>query len=424
MKTILLNLLMLLIPVSMFAQWNMVRFDEYNYFNRSFTITPASVVFTGNGPSFAGSFILRSNDGGATWDSVPLSTPTINYQLDVLFFNDVNNGFAGGLKNITQVFLKTQDNGSSWTEATPDPLSVMPVRSISFVNPQEGFAADEFNIYKTSDAGNTWTTLTPSFAVSDINFNDMDNGYAGGYNGSFAVVMKTDDGGQNWTNVLTASDPFMANSSIDDIDLINNNILFASHLYRNVIYKTLDGGLTWDTLTLPLIYSIQDFDFINANEGHVLSTMGEIFGTTDGGMSWVLEYSVAGGAYGPSVFLNSITFTGISGSNSTGFVCGSSGLIKKFIFGTTGISETLNEEISIYPNPVSLSDGISVKGLRGTYKIEVINALGQTIHAHEGININNGPVNFRSASKLSDGVYMIRIVTGDGSFTSHLIIQR
>src|SRR5688572_26177510 len=116
MKTILLNLLMLLIPVSMFAQWNMVRFDEYNYFNRSFTINPASVIFTGHGPSFAGSFILRSNDGGATWDSIPLSSPTVSYQLDVLFFNDVNNGFAGGVKNNMQVLLKTQDNGSSWTE--------------------------------------------------------------------------------------------------------------------------------------------------------------------------------------------------------------------------------------------------------------------------------------------------------------------
>jgi hypothetical protein len=174
-----------------------------------------------------------------------------------------------------------------------------------------------------------------------------------------------------------------------------------------------------------MIYSIQYFDFINANEGHVLSNMGEIFGTTDGGLTWVLEYSVAGGAYGPSVFLNSITFTGIVGSNSTGFVCGSSGLIKKFIFGTTGITETLTEEISIYPNPASRLNSVSVRGIRGIYKIEILNVLGQTLLVSEGVNDNyEDPIELKSESTLADGIFMLRIRSEAGVSVSSLILKK
>ena len=67
----LLFILTILLPGMVSAQWNMVRFDTYNYFKRVHAVTPNNAFVTGLLVG-GGSFILRSNNGGLIWDSIPL----------------------------------------------------------------------------------------------------------------------------------------------------------------------------------------------------------------------------------------------------------------------------------------------------------------------------------------------------------------
>lgn len=58
----------LLLPLFIKAQWNHVRFDQYNTFSKVFTVTPDTAFVIGAEPMIGENFIVRTNDGGATWD--------------------------------------------------------------------------------------------------------------------------------------------------------------------------------------------------------------------------------------------------------------------------------------------------------------------------------------------------------------------
>ena len=409
----LLFILTVLLPEMVTAQWNMVRFDTHNYFTKAYTVTPNNAVVTGLDAG-TGSFLLRSNNGGLSWDSIALNL-TGNYQLHDLFFTDINNGYAGGLKNANEALIKTSDNGSTWSEITPDPLSSNPITSISFIDPQNGFVAGQSSIYKTIDGGVNWTSVSPGFAISDISFLDMINGYACGEANTNAIVMKTNDGGQTWSNLLTVTSPLVFVNNMEKLVVVNQNIIFSSFQYLNTLYRTINGGLSWDTITLPLIYAIQDYDFVDANIGHVLSSMGEIFGTIDGGLTWNLEYAVASGAYGPSVFLNSISFSG-----TTGYVCGSNGLIKKYSVSTGIDDHNLAESVSLYPNPVSASNILYINGITGSCTIEILNKFGQMVLKQNGKTEENQVM--LNKIKLQAGVYTINIYNNKTRYTGKLVI--
>ena len=386
-------------PGFLFAQWSPVRFDQYNYFNKITTVTANTAI--ASGITGGGTFFLRTNDGGITWDSISTNTPWNTYSFIELNFTDVNNGYAGGLNNSYQVLLKTIDNGSIWTDVTPDPASIDPVGSVSFLDPMNGYASNGTDIYRTTDGGQGWTSVNAGFNVKDIAFTDMDHGYACGSLSPDAVVMKTIDGGQTWNNVLSVSLPFFIGTMLK-VDVINPDVVFSAGEYSNILFRTIDGGITWDTLNLSMIFQVEDFDFISASEGHLVSSMGEIFVTTDGGLTWTMEYSVASGAYGPLVFLKSLSFVG-----STGYVCGSNGLIKKHSITPTGLLEAAGQSlITMYPNPAGANDIITISGITGQYVLEIFNTSGQFLMSRQsdGKSLHK---NFN----LTSGIYTVKIAT-------------
>src|ERR1700741_3472417 len=112
-----------MLPVVLKAQWNHVRFDQSNIFRKVFAVTANDAFALGTGPITGEYFMIRTGDGGATWDSIAINNSS-TYEPTELFFKDINNGFMGGTKNnATQALLRTTDNGTTWTEITPDPSS-------------------------------------------------------------------------------------------------------------------------------------------------------------------------------------------------------------------------------------------------------------------------------------------------------------
>ena len=100
--------------------------------------------------------------------------------------------------------VKTLDGGKTWQPVTPVTHTV----SISFYNAEDGFglgaAFDVGAILKTTNGGQTWTVAgsAPGCAnAKAIGFVDSDNGYVDRYDGS---RIKTTDGGKTWTVVSPA----------------------------------------------------------------------------------------------------------------------------------------------------------------------------------------------------------------------------
>lgn len=412
-------ILLIVFPEMIFAQWHMVRFDSISYFNKTFAITDNTMFVGGNVSVSANDFMLRTNNGGTSWDSIPLITGASSFNVVDIFFNSINEGFVGGLKNGRQLLIKTVDNGNSWNEITPDTLSLGHIRTISFINPQEGYVANQTSLYKTINGGANWTTLIPGFFIEKICFLDMNTGFASGELNSYGVVMKTADGGQTWNNVLTSLSPFFLGSTMDRLDVINHNELYSSLSYSNRMFRSVDGGVTWDTIDVPNIFEIQDFDFTDSNEGHLVSKMGEIFGTNDGGQNWTLEYAVSGGFYGPSIYLNSISF-----AESAGYVCASDGLIKKFTKLSSGIDIGFtNEKALMFPNPIQSGMTLFVSSIEGDYNLEIIDNIGKVVFYQKGKVSKNELISVNDF-RLPQGIYNVLLTKGESTSSEKLIIVK
>ncbi len=139
---------------------------------------------------------------------------------------------------------------------------------------------------------------TPSFAqwksvLKDSNIDlacfalNVNTCFVGGDKG---LIYKTIDGGLTWQTVQTQ----FKNSSISDIHFTNQQIGYAcggaqnfSPPDQNIILKTKDGGLTWDSLTSNLVpgYLFNKMYFFNDSVG-LFGTYGRILKTRNGGKTF------------------------------------------------------------------------------------------------------------------------------------------
>jgi len=409
-------------PMLSKAQWSAVRFDSANIFRNIYAVNPNDVFSIGTDPNFGEYFLLRTADGGTNWDSIGLNTAIDEYQVYELFFADANNGFIGGRRNnATQNMQKTVDNGTTWTDITPDPSNIETISGIYFLDAQQGWATSGQNLYITVNGGTAWTTVDMNFIPQDIYFLNTLVGYAAGGDtmSSPALVMKTIDGGLTWNPILTNTDWNVFVNTNNNLNIVDANTLFVSQDYTNKLFRTLDGGITWDTIVCDSAMQITDFHFESADSGQVLTSMGQLFYTNDAGATWNLAYATAWGFYGPSVYLYSLSFSG-----GIGYVCGSSGLIKRFDqnLNGTGENEMMSATMGIFPNPCYGYRGICLKttGISGKCTVQIMNSVGQLV-MQSSVNVVDGsPVQFYTGD-LATGNYTITLSNDTQVRTAKLV---
>lgn len=103
-------------------------------------------------------------------------------------------------------------------------------------------------------------------------------------------VLKTIDGGQNWTVAHTRPGNYFTN-----IIGVDNTTLFAfsTNYLTSKLLRSTNGGVTWSTITVPE-GKIQSVFFLTANTGWMTTysdkTYGEyVFKTINGGATWTLQ---------------------------------------------------------------------------------------------------------------------------------------
>lgn len=206
-------------------------------------------------------FLALTLSGFSQWQELYRNN---NYLRDMYFVNPAQGYVTGGM-NYSQL-LRTDFYGSDW-----DTLSTINEQfwGIHFLNEDTGFViskdASYYNMYKTTDGGNTWNLKYPISPITrHINFPKPECGYA--FSGVFSDhwIYKSTDIGETWNQISNFSG---------------------------------SNGSGWGT---------SESFFFNCDTGFIATDGGDIFKTTDGGISWTNVYSDQNWELGSIIFLDSL----------------------------------------------------------------------------------------------------------------------
>ncbi|OFY69589.1 MAG: hypothetical protein A3G23_11170, partial [Bacteroidetes bacterium RIFCSPLOWO2_12_FULL_37_12] len=219
-----------------------------------------------------GGSILKTKDGGKTWDTQTLGTGT-GQELNAVYFTGENNGIAVGENG---VILKTTNGGTSWNLITP-PVTTFQLNDVHFTGANLGIiAGNGGKLLRTMNGGDTWNVVS-SGTTNDLNTVYLfDNGFgiAGGNNSTIIKGTTTTSQLDTWA-VLSNALP--AGISIHDIHFSDHvtGHLSGSQSGSGALYKSVTGGVTWIEVTNHnIIGNITDMNFTDNRHKAFLSGVG------------------------------------------------------------------------------------------------------------------------------------------------------
>jgi photosystem II stability/assembly factor-like uncharacterized protein len=206
---------------------------------------------------------------------------------DVYLVNEHSGWVVGSLG--TMMF--TEDGGETWRGMT---VNEGRLNNVSFVDSDRGWVVGkEGAIYATVNGGTIWEKVPFSGYPPDddfykVQFMNDSLGFVLGYNG----VYRTVDNGGTWVNHWL---PVVAHKGAWGMSLLNEQwgyLLGSQWMEADpiVIYKTIDGGLSWQGIEgseSSILRSIMTIEFIDDRTGYAGG--GVIMKTADGGKSWVVQ---------------------------------------------------------------------------------------------------------------------------------------
>jgi len=188
---------------------------------------------------------------------------------------------------------------------------------IKFINKNTGWVCGDGLILKTTNMGVNWVQQThPAtnkhlYCIHPVDSNIV---YCVGVS---ETILKTTNGGDNWFALRNG--PVGLGNSYKGTFFINSLTGWIGG-YRLQIYKTTDGGVSFDSTYMNM--TIMDIHFKDSNTGIAVGGGGIVYKTTNQGLNWIMThdyYSGSGDFKKVSVINNQYCFVVESKSNSRVF---------------------------------------------------------------------------------------------------------
>jgi photosystem II stability/assembly factor-like uncharacterized protein len=180
------------------------------------------------------------------------------------------------------------------------------VDDIFMVNSQVGYAVcGDGQIVKSSDGGNNWITLTQDTSIycRSVEFINEKKGFVGGFHHhsdpNSNTLRRTLDGGATWQDLTLLLDS-AARKGICGLAVADSNTIYGCGNYFQdsaYIVKSTDGGDTWSFIDMHMYAtSLIDMYFLNKDTGFVTGRgllpmeTAVVLYTTDGGQTWTYKF--------------------------------------------------------------------------------------------------------------------------------------
>lgn len=398
---------------------------------------------------------------GQIWYTI--NVPTTNHLNDIEFSSSTV-GYIGG---DNETLLKTTNGGASWLEIIPTGIGggiAYDILDLEFVSDEIGFCTttNTAGIFKTLDGGVNWTPINDfmlqDFCRSKTLYVKSETEYFAG--GSFcfdgAAIKKNDN--DIWSEATINREFTSPSKYVKQIDFIGDLGLAVTNA-RNIL-RSVDAGVTWDTILTPLSQSgvLTSLVMISADTAYAAySDNGAGFGlllSIDGGLSWDFDLTMANFYY-PEYFSlgvanNGDLYSGAYASNVNEYLIfernkenpwratsvdeelraiDSYGEDVVFAVGKNGYVITNTNllalstksvqkvEMKAFPNPTQNQIQITCQNI-GVDLPVVFSSRGSIVFAPIEVNERGFLIDL---SRLVNGVYTVRVQTSQGFDTLSLV---
>lgn len=415
MKTNYFLLMLFIITTSSvsFAQWTVNTSLAGQYYLLD------AVHFIDNNVGFIGgiaptigdsSKIKKTTNGGTTWTDVATVKSGVR---DITFIN-ANLGFAVGDGGL---IAKTTNGGNTWSTQyyiNPNTSTLEALESVYFVDQNIGYIAGGFYemwVLKTTDGGANWTPLTmPTYfqRLKSIYFTSATTGYVVGGDasgGGIGRIYKTINGGSTWDTLSSG----IASNYFIDINFSDANNGVISCVNSGIILRTTNAGTTWTQVTNPAgTDQITEFSFANSTVGYASTLLGKVIKTTNGGSTWTIDGTLSPMSAAYAISIPNINF---------GIVGGLYGMFGKMDT-SIGIDDFTNDnKLLIYPNPGNGNFNIDFNGSASS--LEVYDVMGKNVFSKNNIT-NKTAIDLSSQPK---GIYFVKITIDNKNYNKKIICQ-
>ncbi|MFC1651943.1 YCF48-related protein [Patescibacteria group bacterium] len=226
----------------------------------------------------------------ATWSS---QTSGVNVNLNDVCFVDVNNGWAVGDDDSgTETILSTSDGGENWALQTASVTGNIDLSAVSMYDSSDGVAVGQTDgtrgtIFYTSNGGTTWTASTDA-DIQNKNLYGVcmitdDIGWVVGeaITTTGTNVLKTTDGGENWS--LQVAGGYMSNApDLYDVDAVSVSvatIVGGVGDGTQTLFHTVSGGTTWTQHVDADIPTTTDMNEVHMIDSETAYVVGDSNGT-------------------------------------------------------------------------------------------------------------------------------------------------
>jgi photosystem II stability/assembly factor-like uncharacterized protein len=203
--------------------------------------------------------VLYSDDRGKTWTQVQVPASA---NLTAVYFSDERHGWAVGHD---EVILRTEDGGLTWERTRFNPDANKPLLDVWFADADRGLAVGAYGlILSTADGGRNWTErpfepVPLGGAKKESDPDDFSAGVDMGFDFHLNAIVsaggsvlylaaeagrlfRSDDSGASWRELPSPYD-----GSFYGILPLDDNALLAFGLRGNV-FRSEDGGQNWSAI--------------------------------------------------------------------------------------------------------------------------------------------------------------------------------